>query len=294
MEELLQNVVSGIIIGSVYAMVALGFVLVYKASGIFNLCIGELLLAGAFFFWSCLDWWHLPVWLCFLLTFLFCSCVGWVLNRLMIRPMIGQPILAIIMMTIALSVFLQGFLLLIWKSPTERYSTFLPKTTIHLGEVLISPKHLLVFGVAVMAVVVLTIYFRRTKSGLAMRAVAEDHQVAQGTGISVKSVFSLVWVIAAVLSGIAGVLLATTSGVNFNLAHLGMRALPAVLLGGMDSIHGAIIAGIIIGLCETLAIGYLDPIIGYGSGNAIPFLIMIGILLVRPYGLFGMRTIERI
>ena len=295
MTTFIQLLLAGLTTGAIYGLVALGFVVIYKASGIFNLAIGEFLLVGAFFAYSCMVQWQLPVWSALVFTALFSVIFGLLIERISIRPLKGQSTLTIIMMTIALSLMLRGVVYLTgWGIIQSVYPPFIPTEAMHFGNVVFSQQLAWCFAFAILAVIVLSLFFQYTKSGLRMRAVSEDHQVAQGVGIKIGDVFALTWVIAAIVCAFGGVLLGSLAGVSMHLHTLGLRALPVVIVGGLESILGALVAGMIVGLAETLATGYLDPIIGAGSASGIPYIIMVLILLVRPYGLFGRQRIERI
>lgn len=300
MDTFLQLTLSGIMVGAVYALVAMGFVVIYKASGIFNLCLGEMLLLGAGICWMLLVPLELPAWLAIILTFVFGIFMGSILERLAIRPMIGQPVFAAIMMTIALSLFLQGASLLGWSGEIYIYPELFPDEAMQFGGVAISQQLVSIFIFALLAVAAFSFFFMFTKGGLAMRAVAEDHRVAQSTGISVKRIFSLSWILAALVAVLGGILLGSVNGVSIALSTIGLTALPVVLLGGLDSIFGAIIAGFLVGVLQNLATGYLNPLIadagitGGGTQVVFPYVIMMIVLFIRPYGLFGMKRIERI
>ena len=297
MSLFLQLALSGLMVGGVYSLVALGFVMIYKASGILNLAQGEILVLGAFFCYSFSMQLHFPIWLSFVLTFCGSALLGLVVERLFLRPLTGQSVLAIVMMTIALSVFLRGLILVGWGGDIYAYRPFFPQGVIAFADVKVSQELLYSFVVSLSAMGLLILYFNRTKTGLDMRAVAEDHQIARSTGIRIESVFAMAWVIAAVVSAVGGVLTGSFAGLHIGLSQIGLKALPVVLLGGLDSLSGAVVAGLIIGVLENVAAGYLDPLIGVAGGgikDAFPFIVMIFILAIRPYGLFGMKRIERI
>ena len=296
----IQMLLSGVSIGAVYSLVALGFVIIYKASGIFNLALGEMLVLGAGMAWVFFEPLGLPVWLGILLTLIFAAALGLFLERTSIRPMIGQPLFTAVMVTIALSIILRGFALMGWPSAGYAYPEFIPRRALEWGDILLSEQLLWTFFIALLAVLGFTLFFRYTKNGLAMRAVAEDHQVAQSAGISVKGILSLTWIVGGLLCAVAGILLGSITGVSIELTSIGLKVLPVVLLGGLDSIPGAVIGGLIVGVLETLSQGYLDPlvsrgtIIGAGLKDVVPFMVMIVVLIFRPYGLFGLKRIERI
>jgi len=295
MEELLRYMTQGLSLGLIYGVVALGFVLIYKSSRILNLAVGEFLLIGAYIAWTSRVVWHLPVWLCFAIAVIVAIILGLVVERVAIRPLIGQPILGAIMMTIALMVILRGGVLLGWGAIAKAYEPRLfPATPVHLGELVIRQEYVWGFVVAVIMLGILTYFFRFTKAGLAMRATSEDHQLARGMGIRVKTVFSQSWAISAIVAGIAGIILASMTSVTIDLANVGLKSIAVVLVGGLESVPGAIVAGLIIGVAEALAAGYIDPLVGGGIATVFAFAIAIVSLLIWPYGLFGLRRIERI
>ena len=294
MTYFIQLVLTGIMNGGIYGLVAVAFVLIYKSSQIFNFAQGELLMVGAYFCWAMLMQADLPLWASLLLTFAFGIGFGFLIERIVLRPMIGQPILAIIMMTLALSYFLMGAILLIWGGAWRAYPPFIPSGVIEFGGIILSEQHLYSFIAALVCFGAFSIFFRRSRHGLAMRAIAEDHQVARSMGIKVTLIFGLTWGIAALISAVGGILLGSINGINLSLGQIGLKAIPAALVGGLESIGGAIVGGIIIGVLENLACGYLDPLVGGGIREIFPFVILVIILLIRPYGLFGLVRIERV
>jgi len=285
---------SGILTGGIYALIALGFVVIYKATGVFNFAQGEIVMVSAYICWALLVQFGLPLWISFALTFAFAAGLGLVVERFALRPMIGQPLLAAMMITLALIAVLDGLVTVIWGSRQEVLPDFFPRAPLHLGSVMISQQLLMGFGIAVALFVAFVLFFKRTKIGLGMRATAEDHQVSMSLGIKVSSSFAISWVIACIVAAVGGILLGSINGVNMNLAFLGLKAFPVVILGGLDSIPGAIIAGLLVGVLEKLATGYIDPLVGGGFAEIFPFIILLFVLLVRPYGLFGTKKIERI
>ncbi len=295
MEELLRYITQGLSVGLIYGVVALGFVLVYKSSRILNFAVGEFLLIGAYVTWTARVVWHLPVALCFAIALITAIILGLVVERVAIRPLIGQPILGVIMMTIALMVILRGVVLLGWGAIAKTYEPRLfPSAPVHLGGLVIRQEYVWGLVVAVIMLILFTYFFRFTKAGLAMRATSEDHQLARGTGIRVKTVFAQSWVICAIVAGVAGIILASLTNVTIDLAGIGLKSVAVVLVGGLESVPGAIIAGLIIGVAEGLAAGFIDPLVGGGIAEVFAFGIAIVSLLIWPYGLFGLRRIERI
>jgi branched-chain amino acid transport system permease protein len=295
MNFFLQLMVSGFALGMVYALIAIGFVVILKCSKAFNIAQGHFVMIGGYLGFTFLVTFHLPVWLSLLAAVGAAIILGLIIERLTLRPMVGQPVLAIIMMTIALSVIFEGLATLIWGGEYKTYHGVLPTITLKVGELSIPPETLIGVIVSIIAVVILMLFFRYTRSGLAMMATAEDEQVVQSAGIKVTTVYALSWVIACVVGVIGGIILGGVSGVMIPLANIGLKAFAVVLLGGVNSIGGAIVAGIILGVLENVAAGYLDPLLpGGGLANVFPFIIMIIVLIFRPYGLFGLVEIERI
>lgn len=294
MEYFLWFGLTGLMEGSVYALIALSFVLVYKATGIFNFAQGEFVCITALICWSFLSQLGLPIWLSFLLTLLAGALMGMLIERGVMRPLVGQSILSMVMMTIALSLFLRGSAFTIWGGQIRAYPELMGSSALHLGSLTFSQQHVMGFFLALLLVVVFTLYFRFTRSGLGMRAVAEGHQSAQSVGINIKWVLSTVWAIAAMVSAFSGVLLGSISGVSVPLSDIALKALPAALLGGLDSIPGAIAGGLIIGFLEGMAMAYIDPIIGGGVKESFAYIVMMIVLMIRPYGLFGLKRIERV
>jgi branched-chain amino acid transport system permease protein len=295
MTSLLQLVVNGFALGMVYALVAIGFVIILKCSNVFNIAQGHFVLIGGYLGYTYLITFHLPLWAAIILAIATAVVIGLLIERFTLRPLIGQPVLAIVMMTIALSVVIEGLATLIWGGEYKTYHGVLPTFTLRVGEISLPPESMIGLIVSVIVVAILLLFFRYTKAGLAMRATAEDEQVVQSVGIKVTTVYALSWVIACVVGVIGGILLGGVSGVMVPLAEIGIKAFAVVLLGGVDSIGGAIVAGIILGVLENVAAGYLDPLLpGGGLAQVFPFIVMIIVLIFRPYGLFGLVRIERI
>ncbi len=295
MNFFLQLVVTGLSLGMVYALVAIGFVIILKCSNAFNIAQGHFVLIGGYLGYTFLVPFGLPIWASLLLAIAVAVVMGLLIERLAIRPLVGQPELAMIMMTIALATVLEGLATLIWGGEYKTYHGVLPTLTLKLGQISIPPESLIGLIVSVTAVALLMALFRYTKIGLAMRATAEDLQVVQSVGIKATTVYAVSWVIACVVGVIGGMLLGGVSGVMIPLAEIGLKAFAVVLLGGVNSIGGAIVAGIILGVLENVAAGYLDPLLpGGGLAQIFPFVVMIIVLIFRPYGLFGLVRIERI
>ncbi|MGA2106551.1 MAG: branched-chain amino acid ABC transporter permease [Syntrophorhabdales bacterium] len=291
----LQLVVTGLSLGMIYALVAIGFVIIVKCSNAFNIAQGHFVLIGGYLGYTFLVVFHLPLWAALILAIGAAALLGLAIERLAVRPLIGQSELAVIMMTIALATVLEGLATLIWGGEYKTYHGVLPTLTLKLGQISVPPESLIGLMVSVVAVAVLMFVFRYTKIGLAMRATAEDLQVVQSLGIKATTVYAVSWVIASIVGVVGGILLGGVSGVMIPLAEIGLKAFAVVLLGGANSVGGAIVAGIILGVLENVAAGYLDPLLpGGGFAQIFPFVVMIIVLIFRPNGLFGLARIERI
>ncbi|MGD8291394.1 MAG: branched-chain amino acid ABC transporter permease [Desulfobacterales bacterium] len=291
----LQLIVTGLAQGMVYALIAIGFVIILKCSEVFNIAQGHFVLIGGYLGWTFLVPFGLPIWGTLLAAILTAVIMGVLIERLMLRPMVGQPVLAVVMMTIALSTVLGGLATLLWGAEYKAYHGLLPTINMKVGAISIPSESLIGLIVSVICVGILMFIFRYTKIGLAMRATAEDLQVAQSVGIKATTVYAVSWIIASVVGIIGGILLGGVSGANMDLANIGLKAFAVVLLGGVNSIGGAIVAGIILGMLENVAAGYLDPLLpGGGLAQVFPFFVMIIVLVFRPHGLFGLAHIERV
>jgi branched-chain amino acid transport system permease protein len=291
----LQLVVTGLAQGMVYALVAIGFVIILKCSEVFNIAQGHFVLIGGYLGYTFLVPLALPIWAALLLAIAVAVVMGLLIERLMLRPLVGQPVLAVVMMTIALATVLGGLATLLWGAEYKAYHGLLPTITMTVGAISIPSESLIGLIVSIICVVILMLLFRYTKIGLAMRATAEDLQVVQSVGIRATTVYAVSWAIASVVGVIGGILLGGVSGANMELANIGLKAFAVVLLGGVNSIGGAIVGGIILGMLENVAAGYLDPLLpGGGLAQVFPFIVMIIVLIFRPYGLFGLARIERV
>jgi branched-chain amino acid transport system permease protein len=296
MNFFLQLVVTGFALGMVYALIAIGFVIILKCSEAFNIAQGHFVMIGGYLGYTFLVVFHLPIGVSLLLAIVTAIIMGLLIERLTLRPLVGQPVLAVIMMTIALASVLEGLATLIWGGEYKTYHGVLPTVALKLGKISIPSESLIGLIVSIIAVVILLLLFRYTKIGLAMRATAEDEQVVRGVGIRVTTVYAVSWIIACVVGVISGILLGGVSGVMIPMAEVGLKAFAVVLLGGVNSIGGAIFAGIILGVLENVAAGYLDPLLPAGGGLAhvFPFIVIIIVLIFKPHGLFGLVRIERI
>jgi branched-chain amino acid transport system permease protein len=295
MEFFLQLVVSGLVIGSIYALVGLGFVIIYKSSSILNFAQGEFLMLGAYVCVAIVGTHKVPFLAAFLITLGFSALLGVLMERLLLRPMIGEPVISVIMLTLGLSSVLKAVVQGIWGTDTRPYPEIFPTNPVMVGPLPVSQGYL--YSVACVAVLlaIFSLFFKYSRAGIAMRATAFSQQVALSMGISVKGIFALAWSIAAVVSAVGGVLLGgIRGGVDGAFALFGLKVIPVVILGGLDSVLGAIVGGLVMGVLENLSGGYLDPLLGGGVKEVAPFIALVAILSVKPYGLFGKIKIERV
>ncbi len=294
MAELLQYTITGLAVGMVYALIALGFALVWKSSSVANLALGQLVLISSWFTYGMLVQAKFPYWLGFPLTILFAIFLGWVIERFTLRPLIAQPILALITVTLGIGYFLEGLVTFIWPMSVAALPRFFPQEPIHIGPAVVSQEYVWAAVISLVLFGLLSLFFKYHRMGIAMRATADDQMAVQACAIPVTSVFSVSWIFACIVAAIGGVLISSIGGVTFGLVETGLKSFSVVILGGLDSFVGCMVAGPIIGLCENLGGGYLTPLIGPGIKDIIPFIIIIIVMIVKPYGLFGETRIERI
>lgn len=295
-QYLLQLIISGLVVGSIYAAVALGFTIIYKATRVVNFAQGELLMVGAYVCFAFLVQMHVPFWAALLLTVLFGMVLAVLLERLVLRPMIGEPIISIIMVTIGLSLVMRSLVSAIWGTEILVYEPKLfPQEMVEIAGLPVSLEFVWCFVLSLVLLAVFSVFFKYSKAGIAMRATAFNQQVAQSMGISVKHIFALSWIISAVVSGIGGVLIGNINGINSSLYHFGLKVFPATILGGLDSILGAALGGLIIGILENLSDGFCKTYLNLnGVKEVAPYVILVIILMIKPYGLFGTKEIERV
>jgi branched-chain amino acid transport system permease protein len=289
-----SQVVSGLATGGVYALVALGLVLIYKATRVVNFAQGDLLLVGAYVGWA-LTSLGLPFPVAFGLTLILAAAIGLAVERLLLRHMIGSPLTTVIIVTLGLSSMLRGVVFLVAGTEVRRFPEELfGGAPVALGPLLVPRIHAWALGIAAGAVALLTLFFRFSRQGIALRAAADDQQAAMSMGIRISSTFALSWALSAGVAAIGGILLGNLGGVNFTLGDLGLQVFPVAILGGLDSLVGAIVGGLLIGVLQNLASGYVDPCVGGGLRDVVPFLALLVILMVKPHGLFGRAPIERV
>ena len=297
MEDLLQLVTTGLAMGMVYAVIALGFVMIWKSSGVANLALGPLVLISAWIAYAVLspDALNLPAYVGLPLVVVLALVMGWVIERIVIRPLIAQPILSMITVTLGLGFCLEGMTTIIWPKSLAPLPHLLPQESISIGTATMSYEQLCTVIVGLILFVLLSLYFRYSRMGVVMRAAADDQLAVQACGVPVTRIFSRSWMFACVLAAVAGVLVASIGGgISPALTETGLRAFSVVILGGLDSFLGAIIGGPLIGLAEYVGGYYLTPLTWTGVREVIPFVIIVIIMFVKPYGLFGEKRIERI
>jgi branched-chain amino acid transport system permease protein len=290
MDVFLQLTFTGLSNGMVYALVAVGFVVIYKASDVINFAQGEFLLLGAYLAFAFIAQIGLPWSVGVAATLVTALLVGLLVERFVLRPLIGEPIISMIMVTIGLSSVLKSVVQGIWGSAPKVFPGFLPSKPIDVLGVTVTEDRLITIGLAGGLLVLLTLFFRYTRDGIAMRAIADDQQAALSMGISIKRVLAVAWAMSAMAAAVGGIMVANLVGVSHDVSYVGMRVFPVVILGGLDSIPGAILGGAIIGLLESYTGGY----VGQGLNLIVPFVALVVVLMVRPYGLFGKQIIERV
>ncbi len=294
MIKLIQFLLLGLQTGGVYALLTVGFVIIYKSTKVLNFAYGEMVALGGYFAIIGLVQLNLPIWAGLLVALLLSLLLGAVINHFLIRPMIGQPLIAVVMITIALASVFSAFTNMVWGRLAWRFPRFIPAEGIDVAGVNISLEATYTFIVAAVVLILLSIFFRFSRMGLIMRTVAEDHQVAKSMGANVNLTFLMTWILASAICGIAGIFLGHFLGVSHVLGLLGLAAIPAAFIGGLESLPGAVVAGLLLGITEGLAAGYIDPIVGAGLSRAFPYLALIIFITFKPYGLFGLKRIERI
>jgi branched-chain amino acid transport system permease protein len=286
--------VSGLSVGLMYSLIALGFVLVYKATEAINFAQGEFVMLAGYIAATALAVQGMPVIAAILGAVLVMAAFGFALERVVLRPLLGRPIVAIIMATIGLAAILRGLPPLAFGAETHALPLPVGDDPYIVGPATIPPIQLLGVVVALGFLAYFTFFFMKSRMGVAMRAVADNQQVAMAMGINVERYFALAWAMAGVVSAAGGILWGNMLGVDVQLALVGLKVFPVVILGGLDSILGAVVGGLIVGVVESLAAGYLDPYVGGGTKDFAPYVLMIVALMFTPYGIFGERKIERV
>jgi branched-chain amino acid transport system permease protein len=285
---------NGILLGLMYSLIALGFVLVYKATDAINFAQGEFVMIAGFVVAVAMASYGAPWWLAAAVGLGGMIGFGFGLERVVLRPLIGRPVVAVIMATIGLAAVLRGLGPLVWGAETRPLPLPISDEPLMLGPLLIPPIQLVGAAVSLLFLAGFSWFFFKSRKGVAMRAVADDQQVAMAMGINVERYFALAWAMAGVVSALGGIVWGNLLGVDVHLALVGFKVFPVVILGGLDSIPGAVVGGLIVGVVENVAAGYVDPLVGGGTKDFAPYVLMIIALMFRPYGIFGKRIIERV
>jgi branched-chain amino acid transport system permease protein len=285
---------NGILIGLMYSLIALGFVLVYKATDAVNFAQGEFVMIAGLVVVGFLGVVGLPLWLSIAIGLVTMVAFGFVLERLVLRQLIGRPVIAVVMATIGLAAILRGLGPMTIGAGTKPLPLPISDEPFVVGPLFIPPIQLVGGAVSLLFLAGFGWFFLKSRKGVAMRAVADNQQVAMAMGIDVQRYFGLAWAMTGVVSALGGVLWGNLLGVDVNLSLVGFKVFPVVILGGLDSIPGAIVGGLIVGIVENVAAGYVDPAVGGGTKDFAPYVLMIVALMIRPYGIFGKRIIERI
>jgi branched-chain amino acid transport system permease protein len=306
MDVFVQLTIAGLSDGAILALAALGFVIVYKASGVINFAQGHFLLIGAYVLLAAIADWGLHWAFAVLVAVGAAVVLGVLVERLMLRPLVGQPIISVIMVTIGLTYVLAGTVLAVWGPTPRALPAFIPSGQVDFAGTTVGEARLWAIGLVVAVLIVFTIFFQRSRHGIAMRAVADDQHVALAMGISVRKVFAVAWALAGATAVGGGMLLANMTSVSYELASFGLLVFPVVILGGLDSVLGVVVGGAVIGLLRQYSGFYLDRELAdisiggiaengiTGTAELVPYVALVLILLVKPYGLFGQRRIERV
>jgi branched-chain amino acid transport system permease protein len=285
---------NGVLIGLMYSLIALGFVLVYKATDAINFAQGEFVMLAGFIMAGMLALAGAPFWLSVLVGVAGMVAFGFGLERVVLRPLIGRPIIAVIMATIGLATVLRGAAPLFFGAETRALPLPISDEPWVLGPFSLPPGQVVGALLSLGFLACFTWFFLKSRMGVAMRAVADNQQVAMAMGINVERYFAIAWGMAGIVSALGGLAWGALLGVDVHLALVGLKVFPVVILGGLDSVLGAIVGGLIVGVVENLAAGYLDPLVGGGTKDFAPYVLMILMLMIRPYGIFGKRKIERV
>jgi branched-chain amino acid transport system permease protein len=290
---LVEVMIGGLAAGLMYSLVALGFVLIYKASGVFNFAQGVMVLFAALTLVGLMER-GVPMVIALGLTMAVMIALAFAIERVVLRPLVNQEQIILFMATIGLNFFLEGFGELVWGSNVKRLDVGIPDTSFMIAGVQINRLELTAAVTAAVLVAIMAVFFQRTRIGRALRAVADDHEAALSIGIPLNTIWITVWSVAGLVAIVAGIMWGAKSGVQFSLSLIALKALPVLILGGFTSVPGAVAGGLIIGLGEKLAEVYLGPLVGGAIENWFAYVLALAFLLFRPQGLFGERIIERV
>jgi branched-chain amino acid transport system permease protein len=285
--------VSGLFVGLMYALVSLGIVLIYKTSGLVNLAQGAMAMTGAYVTWSIAAGLGAPMWVAIALALVVMFFAGMMVERLALRRMIGQPVIMTIMLTLGIEIMLRGLMPGVFGAAVKRLDVGIPQAPLFVGELLLN-RATMIGGLISLGLIVLSLAFFNSRYGVVMRAVADDQTASWSVGIRVERAIAVAWGLGAVMATSAGILWGATQGVDWSLSLLLVKALAIAILGGLDSIPGVLLAGLIVGVAESLATGVIDPLVGGGTRDIVASVIILLTLLLKPHGLFGREHIERV
>lgn len=294
MDFFIELTVNGILTGMMYALIAVGFVLIYKSTDAINFAQGEFVMIAAMVVAGMMVLYGMPLIAAIVISLGFMLVFNWGLERVVLRPMIGRPVVAIIMATIGLALILRGLGPLVLGAETRPIPLPISSDPVIWGPLFMTRIDLVGGIISVVFLACFGWFFMKSRKGVAMRAVADSHQVSSAMGINVERYFALAWMLAGFVALLGGLVWGNAIGVDTQLAILGLKVFPVVILGGLDSIIGVIVGGLIVGVCEAWAAGYVDPYVGGGTKDFTPYVLMILALMIRPYGIFGRPMIERI
>jgi branched-chain amino acid transport system permease protein len=295
MNEAINYLITGAANGFIYSMIAIGFILIFKCSKIFNFAQAEMTILGAYIIYGMTIQLKLSIISGILITIVIVIILALMIERVLLRPLIGQPILPIIILTLGLGAFIRGCIILIWGTKMLSLPPLFSKGGVSLGRfATLSYPHIFFFFVCSSLILLLGIYYRYSRGGLAMRVTADDTIVARLLGIKVTRVLAMSWIIASLVGATGGILLTTVTGIHYTAVEVGFKSMAVALVGGLESLAGVIIVGPFLGIIETLVAGYLDPLVGGGLSEVAPFFVLLIVLIFRPHGIFGWEIIERI
>lgn len=294
MIDFISYLINGALSGLLYALIAMGFVVIYRASKVFNFAQGELVVFGGYMVWWTIIQMGLPMWVGVPIAFIASAIFGLLIERIFFARMVGESVFSMVMVTIGLLILIRGVVLVMFGAQVRAFPVIFPLEPLIFGDLVIS-RSMLYGGILTIFIGLgLSWFFNRTRAGLTMTAVAEDHQVAMSMGISVQRSIAFAWILGCVLATLGAMVHLSGRSINMMSSDIGLAALPVALLAGLESLGGLLLAGVLVGVIQGLASAYLDPIVGGSLGSVFPFIIMLLVLLIRPTGMFGWKTIERV
>lgn len=294
MMDFLNYLANGVLLGQLYALLSLGFVVIYRASKVFNFAQGELMLLGAYSLWTLVLGLELPLYVALPLAFVMAALYGWLIERLFFERLIGESVFSMVMVTIGLVILIRGVVLVVWGAGDRSFPAILPTTPIIVGDLILPTSLVIGAVITVIFTLGLSYFFNRTRVGLTLTAVAEEPTIALSLGISVHKAVVFAWMMGTAIATIGAIIFLSGRSLTVQTADVAFAALPVALLAGLESITGLMLAGAVVGVVQSLVAAYVDPLIGGSASSIVPFVFMLLILLVRPTGLFGWRHIERV